>query len=59
VKRIELFFFEDEAAWGLDPESTCILDNKLFYSAAPKVTNRGKNFAGETLDENAVNMGAL
>jgi hypothetical protein len=101
-----IFYFEDEATWGFDPDNTCILDNNLFYNVTPKGTNAvtsdplfvnpgtggfkidmtdpdrlagyrlkpgspalktgkaipdngGLNFAGETLGEDALNMGAL
>jgi hypothetical protein len=34
-----IFYFEDEATWGFNPDNTCVLDNNLFYNVPPKGTN--------------------
>ena len=34
-----IFYFEDEAEWGFDPDSSCILRNNVFYNVAPKGMN--------------------
>lgn len=101
-----IFFFEDEAHWGFDPDDSCFLTNNLFYNVSPKgenaltddpmfvnpgsggtdidmtdpnrlagyklkegspaidagvmvSNNGGKNFAGEELNNNLVNIGAF
>jgi hypothetical protein len=100
-----IFYFEDEAKWVFDPDSTCVLKNNAFYNISPKGSgaitadpmfvnpgvsekdidmtdperlagyrlkagsparnagliiqnNGGKNFGGEKLDNDAVNIGA-
>ncbi len=37
--RNNIFYFEDQADWGFDPDQTCILENNLFYNVAPKGSN--------------------
>jgi hypothetical protein len=37
--RNNIFFFEDKAEWGFEPDNTCIFENNLFYN----VTAKGKN----------------
>jgi len=34
-----IFYFEDEAEWVFDPDSTCFLSNNIFYNVAPKGEN--------------------
>jgi len=34
-----IFYFEDEAEWGFEPDSSCVFEHNLFYNIAPK----GKN----------------
>lgn len=31
-----IFYFEDKAEWGFDPDESCILENNLFYNLQPK-----------------------
>ncbi len=34
-----IFYFEDKAEWGFEPDNTCTFENNLFYNLSPK----GKN----------------
>lgn len=34
-----IFYFEEEAEWGFEPDNSCIFENNLFYNVSPK----GKN----------------
>ena len=34
-----IFYFEDEAEWGFEPDSTCFFENNLFYNVSAKGTN--------------------
>ena len=31
-----IFYFEEEAEWGFDPDSTCLLENNLFFNLKAK-----------------------
>jgi hypothetical protein len=31
-----IFYFEDEAEWGFEPDNTCIFKNNLYYNVTPK-----------------------
>ena len=33
-----IFYFEDKAEWGFEPDSTCFFENNLFYNVASKGT---------------------
>ncbi len=37
--RNNIFYFEDEAHWGFEPESSCFFENNLFYNVSPKGDN--------------------
>ncbi len=39
VFRNNIFYFEDKAEWGFEPESSCVFENNLFFNVSPK----GKN----------------
>jgi len=34
-----IFYFEDKAEWGFEPENSCVFENNLFFNVSPK----GKN----------------
>lgn len=34
-----IFYFEGEADWGFEPDSTCIFENNMFYNISPKGEN--------------------
>ena len=31
-----IFYFEEKATWGFEPDSTCVFKNNLFYNLSPK-----------------------
>lgn len=31
-----IFYFEDEAEWGFEPDNTCTFENNLFHNVSPK-----------------------
>jgi hypothetical protein len=33
-----IFYFEDNAEWGFEPDQTCIFENNLYYNLSPKGT---------------------
>ncbi|WP_319501497.1 right-handed parallel beta-helix repeat-containing protein [uncultured Draconibacterium sp.] len=37
--RNNIFYFEDEAEWGFEPDGTCVFENNLYYN----VSSRGAN----------------
>ena len=37
--RNNIFYFEDQAEWGFEPENSCIFENNLFYNVSPKGEN--------------------
>lgn len=37
--RNNIFCFEEEAAWGFEPDNTCLFENNLYYNLTPKGTN--------------------
>lgn len=37
--RNNIFYFEDKAEWGFEPENSCIFENNLFYNVSPKGSN--------------------
>lgn len=37
--RNNIFYFEDNAEWGFEPDETCVFENNLFHNLSPK----GKN----------------
>lgn len=37
--RNNIFYFEDKAEWGFEPENSCVFENNLFYSLSPKGSN--------------------
>ena len=39
VFKNNIFYFEEPADWGFEPDKTCLLENNLFYNLPPK----GKN----------------
>lgn len=45
-----IFYFEDQAEWGFEPDSTCVLENNLFYNVNPKGENA---LTADPLFENA------
>jgi hypothetical protein len=34
-----IFYFEEEAVWGFEPDSTCTFENNLFFNVEPKGEN--------------------
>jgi hypothetical protein len=34
-----IFYFEDQAEWGFEPDETCVFENNLYYNVSPKGTN--------------------
>lgn len=34
-----IFYFEDQAEWGFEPDETCVFENNLFYNVSPKGEN--------------------
>ena len=34
-----IFFFEEEAEWGFEPDSTCSFENNLFHNVSPRGEN--------------------
>lgn len=34
-----IFYFEDKAEWGVEPDNTCVFENNLFYNVIPKGNN--------------------
>ena len=34
-----IFYFEDKAEWGFDPDETCVFENNLFCNVSPKGEN--------------------
>tara|TARA_R110002073_G_scaffold169716_4_gene326600 strand:+ start:436 stop:1938 length:1503 start_codon:yes stop_codon:yes gene_type:complete len=34
-----IFYFEDQADWGFEPESSCIFENNLYYNVSPRGDN--------------------
>ncbi|MDW7695764.1 right-handed parallel beta-helix repeat-containing protein [Flammeovirgaceae bacterium SG7u.132] len=34
-----IFYFEDEATWGFEPDETCVLENNLYFNVSPKGAN--------------------
>lgn len=39
VFRNNIFYFEEPAEWGFEPDETCLFENNLFYNLAPKGEN--------------------
>ena len=37
--RNNIFYFEDGAEWGFEPDNSCIFENNLFYNVSPKGEN--------------------
>jgi hypothetical protein len=34
-----IFYFEEDAEWGFEPDNSCIFENNLFYNVSPKGEN--------------------
>lgn len=34
-----IFYFEEEAEWGFEPDNTCVFENNMFYNVSPKGEN--------------------
>ena len=34
-----IFYFEDQAEWGIQPDATCVFENNLFFNVSPKGEN--------------------
>ena len=34
-----IFYFEDKAEWGFEPDATCMFENNLFYNVSPRGEN--------------------
>ncbi|NOR75323.1 MAG: hypothetical protein GQ525_09205, partial [Draconibacterium sp.] len=39
VFRNNIFYFEEEANWGFEPDSTCLFENNMYYNLTPKGTD--------------------
>jgi hypothetical protein len=37
--RNNIFYFEDKAEWGFEPDNTCIFENNLYYNVSRRGTN--------------------
>lgn len=36
IFKNNIFFFEDPAQWGFEPDETCVFENNLFYNVSPR-----------------------
>jgi hypothetical protein len=34
-----IFYFEEKADWGLEPDQTCVIENNLYYNVSVRGTN--------------------
>jgi hypothetical protein len=34
-----IFYFEDKAEWGFEPDQSCVFENNLYYNVIPKGNN--------------------
>jgi len=37
--RNNIFYFEDKAEWGFEPDNTCVFENNLYYNVSLRGTN--------------------
>jgi hypothetical protein len=37
--RNNIFYFEDRAEWGFEPDETCVFENNLYYNVSSRGTN--------------------
>ena len=37
--RNNIFYFEEKAEWGFEPDQTCVFENNLFHNVSPRGTN--------------------
>lgn len=37
--RNNIFYFEEKAGWGFEPDQTCVFESNLYYNLAPKGIN--------------------
>ena len=37
--RNNIFYFEEKAGWGFEPDQTCVFENNLYYNVSPRGSN--------------------